>query len=125
MKTFVDPNLLHRLRVGPLAPYLDAYLKHIQQEGFLPTSVPVQMYAIARFSKWLEDRTFDLRRVDEAIIRRFLERDPGVVHSGECATLRRLLAVLRRIGVTVTKVAEPRNDQQRFIEDYRCYLLQK
>ena len=27
MKTFIDPNLLHRLQVGPLAPYLDAYLK--------------------------------------------------------------------------------------------------
>jgi len=34
MKTFIDPNLLQRLRVGPLAPYLDAYLKHIEQEGF-------------------------------------------------------------------------------------------
>jgi site-specific recombinase XerD len=85
----------------------------------------MQMYAIARFSKWLEDRSFDLCRVDEAIIRRFLERDPGVVHSGESATLRRLLAMLRRIGLTLAKVPEPRNCQQRFIEDYRCYLLQE
>ena len=38
MKTFIDPNLLQRLRVGPLAPYLDAYLKHIEQEGFSPSS---------------------------------------------------------------------------------------
>ena len=56
MQTFVDPNLLERLRVGPLAPYLDTYLKHIEQEGFLPSSVPMQMYAIARFSNWLHDR---------------------------------------------------------------------
>jgi site-specific recombinase XerD len=123
--TFIDPNLLHRLQVGPLAPYLDAYLKHIQQEGFLPTSVPMQMYAISRFSKWLENRSFDLCRVDEAIIRRFLERDPGVVHSGESATLRRLLAMLRRIGVTLAKVPEPCNCQQRFLADYRRYLLQE
>ena len=50
MKTFIDPNLLQRLRVGPLAPYLDAYLKRIEQEGFLPSSAPMHMYAIARFS---------------------------------------------------------------------------
>ena len=51
MQTFIDPGLLDRLRVGPLACHLDAYLKRIEQEGFLPSSVPMQMYAIARFSK--------------------------------------------------------------------------
>ena len=107
MKTFIDPNLLQRLRVGPLAPYLDAYLKHIEQEGFLPSSAPMQMYAIARFSKWLRDRQFDLHQVDEAAVNRFLKRDPGVVHSCESATLRRLLAMLRQIGVTVAKASEP------------------
>jgi integrase len=125
MKTFIDPNLLHRLRVGPLAPYLDAYLKHIEQEGFLPSSAPMQMYAIARFSKWPCDPPFDLRQLDEATIKRFLKRDPGVVHSGESATLPRLLAMLRRIGVTLAKVPEPGNCQERFVDDYRHYLLQE
>ncbi len=48
MQTFVDSGLLDRLRVGPLAPHLDAYLKRIEQEGFLPSSVPMQMYAIVQ-----------------------------------------------------------------------------
>jgi hypothetical protein len=96
MQKFVDPNLLQRLRVGPLAPHLDTYLKHIEQEGFLPSSVPMQMYAIARFSNWLHDRRLDLHQVDEASVERFLQRDPGIVHSGEAAPLRRLLAILRR-----------------------------
>src|SRR5215471_6929041 len=125
MKTFIDPNLLLRLRVGPLAPYLDAYLKHIQQLGFLPTSAPMQMYSIARFSRWLGDQSFDLCRLDEAIVRRFLERDPSVVHSAESATIHRLLAMLRRIGVALPKTPKPVNYQQRFIEAYRCYLLQE
>jgi hypothetical protein len=72
MQTFVDPNLLQRLRVGPLAPYLDAYLKQIEQEGFLPSSAPMQMYAIARFSNWLHGRQLDLHQVDEASVERFL-----------------------------------------------------
>ena len=125
MKTFIDPNLLQRLRVGPLDPYLDAYLKHIEQEGFLPSSAPMQMYAIARFSKWLRDRQFDLCQVDEAAVNRFLKRDPGVVHSCECATLRRLLAMLRQLGVTMAKASEPRTCHQRFLDDYRRYLLQE
>jgi site-specific recombinase XerD len=93
MKPFVDPHLLQRLRVGPLAPYLDAYLKQIEHDGFLPSSVPMQMYAIARFSKWLRDRQLDLAHVDEATVERFLQRDSNIVHSSESASLRRLLAI--------------------------------
>ena len=125
MQTFVDPDLLNRLRVGPLASYLYAYLKSIEQEGFLPSSVPMQMYAIARFSNWLHTRQVDLYRVDETTVERFLQRDLNVVHSAESAPLRRFLAMLRAIGLTAAKPPEPRNCQQRFIDEYRHYLLQE
>lgn len=125
MQTFIDPNLLQRLRVGPLAPYLDAYLNRIEQEGFLRSSVPMQMYAIARFSLWLHARQLDLRQLDEATVERFLRRDPGMVHGAEPAPLRRLLSMLREIGVTMAKPPEPRNRQQRVAEEYRRYLLKE
>ena len=102
MQTLVDADFLDRLRVGPLASYLDAYLKRIEQEGFLPSSVPMQLYAIARFSNWLRTWQVDLHRVDEATVDRFLQRDLNVVHSAESAPLRRFLAMLREIGVEVT-----------------------
>jgi len=125
MQTFVDPSLLQRLRVGPLAPHFDAYLKQIEQEGFLPSSAPMQMYAIARFSNWLHDRRLDLHQVNEATVERFLQRDPGIAHSGEVAPLRRLLAMLRKIEVTPAKPPEPGNCRQRFVDEYRRYLLQE
>jgi site-specific recombinase XerD len=125
MQTFVDPDLLTRLRVGPLASYLDAYLKQIEHQGFMPSSVPMQMYAIARFSNWLQARQLGVHQVDEATVERFLKRDPGTVHSGESAPLRRLLAMLREIGQTAAKPPQPRNDQQRLMDEYRCYLLQE
>jgi hypothetical protein len=71
MQTFVDPHLLARLRVGPLASYLDAYLKRIEQQGYLSSSVPMQMYAIARFSRWLQAQQLDLNQVDEVAVERF------------------------------------------------------
>src|ERR1700687_4882271 len=98
MQTFIDPGLLDRLRVGPLASHLDAYLKRIEQEGFLPSSVPMQIYAIARFSNWLHAGQVDLHQVDEVIVERFLHRDLNVVHSAESAPLRRFIAMLREIG---------------------------
>jgi hypothetical protein len=56
MKSIIDPKLLERLRVGPLAQYFDPYLARIEDEGFSPSSVPGQAYAIARFSKWLKEK---------------------------------------------------------------------
>ena len=125
MQTFIDPNLLDRLRVGPLASYLDAYLKLIEQEGFLPSSVPMQMYAIARFSNWLQTVQLDLHQVDEATVERFLQRDPSMLHGGESAPVRRFLALLCEMGLTATRPPESRNCQQRFIDEYRRYLRQE
>jgi site-specific recombinase XerD len=125
MQTFIDADLLDRLRVGPLAPHLDSYLKRIEQEGFLPSSVPMQMYAIARFSNWLQTAQLDLHQVDEATVQRFLRRDPSIVHSGESAPLRRFLALLREIGLTAARPPESRNRQQQFIDEYQRYLRQE
>jgi len=125
MQTFIDPDLLDRLRVGPLASYLDAYLKRIEQEGFLPSSVPMQMYGIGRFSNWLQTRQPDLRLLDEATIERFLRRDQNIVHNAESGPLRRLLAMLRESGVAAAKPPEPISDQRRFFDEYRRYLLQE
>jgi hypothetical protein len=125
MKSFIDPNLLDRLRVGVLAPYFDQYLQRIQQLGFLPSSVPMQMYAITRFSKWLHKHSIDLRQLDEAIVDQFLKRDADLVHTAEPAPLRRVLAMLREMEVTPAKPSEPSNGQQSCIEAYRGYLVQE
>jgi site-specific recombinase XerD len=63
--------------------------------------------------------------MDEASVERFLQRDPNIVHSRESAPLRRLLAMLREIGVTATRPPEPRSSQQRLADDYRQYLVRE
>jgi site-specific recombinase XerD len=125
MRTFIDPSLLDRLRVGPLASYLDTYLRRIEFEGFLPSSVPMQMYAIARFSNWLQTMQLDLHQLDEATVERFLHRDPNVVHSAETASLRRVLALLRESGLVAARPPETKNSRQQFIEEYQSYLRQE
>jgi hypothetical protein len=123
MKAFIDPDLLRRLRIGPLATYFDSYLKRIEQEGFLPSSVPMQMYAIARFSKWLHTRHLEARMVDETVIDLFLKRQGEVRHGAEPAPLRRLLAILRESGVTAAKLAAPVDCQKGCIAEYHHYLV--
>jgi site-specific recombinase XerC len=123
MQSIIDSKLLERLRVGPLAPYLDVYLRRIEQDGFLPSSVPCQLYAIARFSKWIEQGGVRLEDIDEVGMRRFLDRGPGVVHYPEPASIRRLVAILPGMGVLKAEPPPPLTTVQRYVTDYRRYLV--
>jgi len=123
MQSIIDSKLLERLRVGPLAPYLDVYLRRIEQDGFLPSSVPCQAYAIARFSKWLQQEDIRLEDLDEIRVRRFLDRDPGVVHFPEPASIRRLVLILREMGVLKAEPPPAVTSLQRFVAQYRRYLI--
>jgi len=125
MHPFIDPKLHERLRVGPLAPYLDPYIARIERDGFVPSSVPCQAYAIARFSRWLQQGGVPLEAVDESAVRRFLNRDSGVVHSPEPATIRRLVLMLREIGVLSAATPQPLTSIQECVKEYRHYLVQQ
>jgi site-specific recombinase XerD len=123
MQSIIDSKLLERLRVGPLAPYLDVYLRRIEQDGFLPSSVPCQAYAIARFSKWLQQEDIRPEDLDEIRVRRFLDRDPGVVHFPEPATIRRLVLILREMGVLKAEPPPSVTSVQQCVAQYRRYLV--
>jgi site-specific recombinase XerD len=123
MQSIIDSKLLERLRVGPLAPYLDVYLTRIQQDGFLPSSVPCQAYSIARFSKWLQQEDIRLENVDEISVRRFLDRDPGVVHFPEPASIRRLILILREMEVLKAEPPLALTSLQQCVAQYRRYLV--
>ena len=123
MQSIIDPKLLERLRVGPLAPYLDVYLSRIKQDGFLPSSVPCQLYAVARFSKWLQQGNVRLEDVDEIEVRRFLDRHAGVVHFPEPASIRRLVLILRGMGVLKVDSPPTLTPVQRCVAEYRRYLV--
>jgi site-specific recombinase XerD len=125
MKTIIDSKLFERLHVGPLSPYLDIYLTRVEQEGFLPSSVPCQAYAIARFSRWLERMDVSLESLNESGVQDFLGRDPGVVHHPERSTIRRLVAVLREAGVLRAERPVTLTAVQRHVAKYRRYLIQQ
>ena len=70
------------------------------------------------------DSQLELRQVDEATVSRFLRRDRALSIAANLHPPS-LLAMLRRIGVTLATPSEPRNCQQRFLDHYRRYLLQE
>jgi len=125
MKSIIDPKLLEGLRVGPLAQYFDPYIARIEEEGFSPSSVPCQAYAITRFSKWLQEKQIPLRDLDGATVRAFLNREHGVVHRPEPETIHRLVAILRDMGVLKVDSAPELTAVQECLREYRQYLVRQ
>ena len=87
----------------------------------MPSSVPCQAYAVARFSRWLQQGGVRLEAVDESTVRRFLNRDPGVVHYPEPATIRRLVLMLREIGVLNAATPQLLTSVQECVKEYRVW----
>jgi site-specific recombinase XerD len=125
VKLLLEPKLLERLRIGPLASYFDIYLARIERDGFLPSSVPCQAYAITRFSKWLQQKGIRLDDLNESTVRQFLNRDPGIVHYPERATLRRLMTILRDLGIVRAEPPVPLTIVQACVLEYRQYLVRE
>ena len=73
---YLDPDFIERFRVGPVAPYLNAYVRLLQQQGYSKVSARAQLQAIRRFSKWLAARRQGLSDMDEATIAHFRRRHP-------------------------------------------------
>lgn len=86
---------------GPLAPYLDAFARQLDEHGFQRSGLGRQIRAAARFSHWLQAEDIAAELVTDDHVRRFLDEPAqrGFVVQGAAATLRRLIDFLRCLDV--------------------------
>ena len=91
---------------GPLAPYVDAFARELNRQGFSRRSICVQVRSVAHFSRWLKASHVGLEGVTDERARRFLHRLvlKRASRAGVRATLRRVLAFLRQSGVVPEQI---------------------
>jgi site-specific recombinase XerD len=112
---------------GPLFPYFNLYLTQLKEQGYAAGSFYEQIYILRACDRWLKRNGHDVRDLDEAIAQDFLRRSitGGYGKNAGASTLRRLLAMLRRIGVTPeAKAARPRPSEQ-LTRAYERFLLKE
>ena len=122
----VPSKIIESAPVGPLSRYIEPYIVLVNELGFAPRSVYEQIRVIVFFSRSLLRFNREIRDLDESVTERFLsdESRGRWPRKAAPATLRRLLALLRGIGVVpVDKSPLPKNPSQQLIEDYRHFLL--
>ena len=107
---------------GPLSPYINPYLTQIRAKGYKARSICDQVCALKIFGRWLKRTGREVRDLTEAVTCHFLRRYPK---DAAPATLRRLLALLRRIGATPAATASRPSPSEQLTCAYERFLLKE
>jgi integrase/recombinase XerC len=112
-----------------LAPYVDAFSRHLTERGYASGTIDSYLACVAHFARWTTCCRLDIHGIDEDVVRRFLDD-----HLPRCncaypvrrtnhdvrAALRHLLVVLRANSVIAEHlpVSTPVDEELRRFDDY-------
>ncbi len=122
-----DPAARQRLREGVLGAHLDTFTTALAKQGYAPTTVLTQVWALAALDRWLVREHLPVARLDEPRLEAFLEerRRQGPERRNDRSAVRHLLAHLRDEGVLAQPNEDsPRTDLTHLLERYEQHLHQ-
>lgn len=122
-----NPFILPSGSSGPLFPYFNLYLTQLKEQGYAAGSIYEQMHILKACDRWLKRTSRDAHGLDESVARECLRRGikGGYGKNAKSSTLRRLLAMLRGMGVALeAKAARPSASEQ-LTCDYERFLLEE
>ena len=112
---------------GPLFPYINPYLTQLKEQGYAAGSFYEQIHILKVCDRWLKRTGRDVHDLDESVARECLLRviKGGYGKNAGSSTLRRLLAMLRRIGVTPEAKAACPSPSEQLVRAYERFLLEE
>ncbi len=112
---------------GPLFPYINLYLTQLKEQGYAAGSFYEQIHILKACDRWLKETGRAVRDLDESITRECLRRviKGGYGKNAGASTLRRLLAMLRRIGVTPEAQAVCPGPSEQLTHAYEHFRLEE
>ncbi len=110
---------------GPLSSYIEQYRTQVKEQGYAVWSVYEQIRVLKMFGRWLERTGREVRELNEEVTSDFLRRlKRGYPKNAAPSTLRRLLAMLRRIEVTPAAKAARHSPAEELTCAYERFLLE-
>lgn len=109
---------------GPISPYINPYLALVRANGYADRSIRDQLRALGLFGRWLARTGRKVQDLNEAVtadhLRCVIKRHTA--NAAAPATLRRLLALLRRTGAAFVAEAERPSPLGELIRAYEVFL---
>lgn len=132
-KFFPNPDVVDRLRQGPLSGHLDEFATRLSNRGYSARTIRDYVRAASHFSVWLEAVGVSVSKVDERVVEQFLADHrcqctcavlrPGRVQYHRHG-LKAVLFALRDAGVLKPQPAVLRPHWAQLVDEYGLYLTQ-
>jgi site-specific recombinase XerD len=124
---YSSAKALGRLHEGPLGTHVDLYAARLLKDGYCQQSGWRCLHVIDDFSRWLARRNLGLRDIDEQTVERYQQFRVRYRcrYAGDRRALRRLLAILREVGVIVPRPPIVPTPHEQVAEDFQRYLSQE
>jgi len=120
------------LEQSVLSSHVGAYASYLSEHGYSANTVGFYPHSVAHFSHWLAKEKIELRRINEALVRRFMAVHlPACDCAGRCrkkqdatvlAALRHLLRVLRLKACIPPRVGSVPGAVQEELDRFDIYL---
>jgi site-specific recombinase XerD len=112
---------------GPLFPYFNSYLTQLREQGYARGSFFEQIHLLKTCDRWLQRTGRGMQDLNECVVQEFLRRcvTGGYGKNAGAATMRRLLTMLRRMGVTPEAKAQLPNPSEQLVRAYGRFLLEE
>jgi site-specific recombinase XerD len=122
-----NPFILPSGSSGPLFPYFNLYLTQLKEQRYAPGSFYEQIHILKTCDSWLKRTGRSVRDLNESMVRKFLRRylNRGYGKNAGASTMRRLLTMLRRIGVAPEAKAPPPSAFEQLVCAYGHFLLEE
>ena len=112
---------------GPLSSFITPYLAQVREQGYAVGSLYEQIHVLKVCDRWLKRTGRDMHSLDESAmqdcLRNMVKRGYG--KNAGLATLRRLLAILRQMGVAPAAKVVRSCPTEQLICAYERYLLEE
>jgi len=111
--------------VGPLVPYIDAFLELLNEQGFKRRVIGARAQVIAKFSRWLQTNSVAITELGDQHVSRFLTtlKRLSAVRRGHRRSILRFMDWLRATGViAVASAPAELTAAQIVLNGYSAYL---
>ena len=103
---FPNPIILQRLQAGPLKGHIDAFIKHLSNEGYAVWTIKYSMRLLADFTTWMQEQSVVITELAEQTVNIFFQQRYQSLrpHRNDQAVLIKLLIYLRMTGSIVEPI---------------------
>jgi len=125
---YSNPEILARLRSGPLGAHIDGFAVALSEQGYSQSALKVKIRWIDYLNQWIRRRQIVIGNLNEQRIAEFLEyqRRERRIRNSDAAALRQLLHYLRDAGLVPKAVPKSDDSEVHPVwEEFARYLAQE